>query len=164
MQVLQPRSREGVAQEESGQGAGAIPQEQEEEERAGCDQESRGADVHSDSRVGGLMEQLPDPGVDHIVAEVTKNWGNVTPKVELRYGGPVEREPDTLSMRFEHVWLANVRRGFQIKDWQFSTVLDPGGKVITETVVALFERAGRESSFEEELKHLTSPEGGDAVE
>ncbi len=86
------------------------------------------------------MEKLPDPGVDHIVAEVTKNWGQVTPKVEQRYGGPIEGEPDTVSMRLEKVWLANEKRGFEMKDWQFSTVLDPEGKILTETVVALFTR------------------------
>lgn len=86
------------------------------------------------------MEKLPDPGVDHIVAEATKNWGAVTPKVEKRYGGPVEGEPDTLSKRLEEIWLANERRGFEMTDWQFQQVMDPEGKVITETVVALFER------------------------
>lgn len=87
------------------------------------------------------MEKLPDPGVDHIVAEVTKNWGDASPqKVQLRYGGPVEGEIDTVSTRLEKVWLANEARGFQMRDWQFSTVLDNEGKVITETVVALFER------------------------
>ncbi len=87
------------------------------------------------------MEKLPDPGVDHIVAEVSKNWGDSSPpKVQLRYGGPVNGEIDTLSTRLEQVWLANEARGFEMKDWQFTTVLDKEGRFITETVVALFTR------------------------
>lgn len=105
------------------------------------------------------MEELPDPGVDHIVAEVSKNWGNITPKVDTRYGGPVEGESDCLGARLEQVWLANERRGFEMKDWQFTSVIDSDGKSITETVVALFVRR-RGDSFKEELDQLTKGKSG----
>ncbi len=109
------------------------------------------------------MEKLPDPGVDHIVAEVSKNWGDSSPqKSMLRYGGPVGGEIDTVSTRLEKVWLANEERGFKMQDWQFSSVIDSQGKVITETVVALFSR--KRPSVGEEFEHLTDSEGGDAVE
>ena len=102
------------------------------------------------------MEQLPDPGSDHIVAEVTKNWGDTVPKTEIRFGGSVNGEPDTISTRLEYVWQANELRGFELVDWKLSTVISPDGKGITETVVAMFQRKRtQQSTFEEELNHIT---------
>lgn len=65
-----------------------------------------------------------------IVAEITKNWG-------LQH-----YENDLLSQQFEKVINFNYNRFYNLKEWKltsFITTNAQGKKLLTETIVAIFE-------------------------
>lgn len=65
-----------------------------------------------------------------IVAEVTKNWTTGTMPVDL------------ISQRFELVINANDERGYKLVDWKLNVSND--GSLLTETIIAIFEKKDNE--------------------
>lgn len=63
---------------------------------------------------------------EYIVAEITKNWINS------------KSEEALISHRFELVIDVNLSRGYELKEWKFST--DVFGGVLTETIIAVFKK------------------------
>lgn len=61
-----------------------------------------------------------------IVAEVSKNWETES------------SERDLLCSRFEMVINVNHDRGYILKDWKISSVVNNG--YINETIIAIFEK------------------------
>jgi hypothetical protein len=65
-----------------------------------------------------------------IVAEITKNW---------EHGADLSMP--ILSQKFEQVINVNEERGYSLYSWRFNqveTTAESGGKVITETIIAVF--------------------------
>jgi hypothetical protein len=59
-----------------------------------------------------------------IVAEISKTWNETTPVEEL------------ISRQFEEVINVNYHRGYNLKEWNISSVLHDG--FLTETIIAIF--------------------------
>jgi hypothetical protein len=58
-----------------------------------------------------------------------------------RFEGPPEPEEPTLGAAFEKVILTYFHEGYRLQSWRLSRVVI--GHVLDETIVAVFERGGR---------------------
>jgi hypothetical protein len=84
--------------------------------------------VQSTANVIGAIKQTLQQKLNDtfIVAEISKNWRNNSPPVDL------------LCQRFEKVINVNLERGYELQDWKLNVVaLDDS---LNETIIAIFKK------------------------
>ncbi len=85
---------------------------------------------------------------EFIVAEVSTSWPKVSQDVVMKGHPPGYVMPALLAERFEDVIATNSDRGYDLFNWQFTSVvrLMPAGvkadtkDILTETIIAVFRK------------------------